>query len=354
MNSFSPDEATTRACLPWQVSQWKHLTGAFRNGKLPHALLLQGQSGVGKELFARGFAQRLLCTAPRSTQSPQSEQACGQCRNCHLFVADTHPDFFCLSPEEGSKSIRVEQVRELIAFAGKKAQLGGYRVVILKPADAMNVNSANALLKCLEEPGKDTVIMLLTDQPGRLLATVRSRCQSVVFPIPEALLSEPWLASKLGVNGQARASTLLELSGGRPLRALALEGSAWITERDRCFDVWRSYISRQTQLVAAADALSKLPLNDVIEWLYGWYVDLAKLQLYADFIEVDRRESDRNEADRSQGDKIDLLRPFARQFASAQIFSAHDRLLALRGIVLRGGNLNPQMAIEGLLLSLRP
>ena len=140
---------------PWQLQEWQQLSQQIAAKKLPHALMFAGAKGIGKRHLAEALAQLLLCL------SPIEGTPCGKCRGCMLNKAQNHPDLIVISPEEGAKGIKVDQVRALIEDLGKTAQQGGYKVVVLEPAEAMNANAANALLKSLEEPAASTLLILV-------------------------------------------------------------------------------------------------------------------------------------------------------------------------------------------------
>lgn len=229
-------ESQVRAPYPfhpylWQQSVWQRLAILADTSRLPHALLLSGHAGIGKQRLAQALAARLLCHAP----TPQG--ACGVCKSCHLLSCGTHPDLVWLAPETDAKTektakfIKVDQVRELVGFAEKSAQLGGYRVVIIEPAHLLNVQAANALLKTLEEPGRDTLIMLVSSQPLSLSATIRSRCQQITLVIPAEADALTWLSPQVRDADMARL--LLSISAGAPLAALALRDALWFGERER-------------------------------------------------------------------------------------------------------------------------
>ncbi|MDQ8036017.1 MAG: DNA polymerase III subunit delta' [Pedobacter sp.] len=215
----------------WQHTVWQRLVDLAESGQLPHALLISGHAGIGKERLASAFAARLLCQAP----SPQG--GCGSCKSCNLLNAGVHPDLMWLAPETDAKTektakfIKVDQVRELVGFAEKSAQLGGYRVVIITPAHLLNVQAANALLKTLEEPGSRTLILLVSSQPLSLPATIRSRCQQLALDIPAEKEALAWLQPQL--RDEATARLLLALSDGAPLAALQLRDALWFGERER-------------------------------------------------------------------------------------------------------------------------
>jgi len=176
---------------PWQRPLWQGLLDRLRDGRLPHALLLSGPAGMGKQEFASRFSRAILCDSPNEDGS-----ACGQCRGCQLMQAGSHPDYLLVAPEEEGKAIGIDAVRELARFQALKSQYGRQRVIQLQPADALNPNSANALLKTLEEPAGDTILLLTTDRPMALLPTIRSRCQKIIFrpmatPTEEILCRNP-------------------------------------------------------------------------------------------------------------------------------------------------------------------
>jgi DNA polymerase III delta' subunit len=157
------------------TKQWEHLIKRWRNDQLPHALLLSGSKEINKQTFALRFAKLVLCQ-----QGANSNEACDNCVTCHLFNAETHPDFHLIQPID-AKTIKIDQIRDLIAKLNQTAQQGGYKVIIVTPAEALPTAAANALLKTLEEPAAKTVFFLISDSPALLPATIRSRCQSIIF-----------------------------------------------------------------------------------------------------------------------------------------------------------------------------
>ncbi len=132
---------------PWQVDQFDQVSQLFQTARLPHALLIQGEPGLGKLVFAQALAQLILCQKNKAGAS--TSMACGQCKGCQLFQAGTHPDLLAVQLEEKAKQIKVNQIRRLVDFVSKTSQLEGMQVIIIEPAEAMNINAANALLKSL-------------------------------------------------------------------------------------------------------------------------------------------------------------------------------------------------------------
>jgi DNA polymerase-3 subunit delta' len=226
--------------LPWQANDARRLLSAKH---LPHALLIHGLAGTGKREFALALAASLLCADPRDGL------ACGQCQNCIWVGAATHPDFKQVRPEalaarEGvavaedevagvlsesgatakrkpSEELRIEQIRALETWYHQATHSGRWRVVVLYPAESLSVVSANALLKALEEPPPNTLFLLVSDAPDRLLPTVVSRCQKFALTLPDKAQSVQWLAQQ----GVEQPHDWLAAAGGAPLAALALAQS---------------------------------------------------------------------------------------------------------------------------------
>jgi DNA polymerase-3 subunit delta' len=195
----------------WHEAHWQRLQSRLARGALPHALLLCGPAGLGKRAFLQRFVRGLLCARPHEGE------ACGQCRACLLLAAGTHPDFLTVSygvRKDGvqRKEIVVDQIRELSARLAMASQFGGWQVVVIDPADAMNAAAANALLKTLEEPSAQTLLLLAADAPWRLPQTIRSRCQRIEFQLPSQAEAMAWLTAQ----GVAEPAAALEAAGGNP------------------------------------------------------------------------------------------------------------------------------------------
>lgn len=253
---------------PWQQSAWQRLQEQHTAKKLPHALMFAGQRGIGKRHLAQALGQFLLCLSPRSGL------ACGECRSCDLNRAETHPDIHVLEPEETGKAIKVDQVRALTDFVSKTSQQGGYKVAIIDPAEAMNVNASNALLKSLEEPSGDTVLLLVSHVPSAVMATIRSRCQLLSMAAPLRQQGLPWLENL--VSGAADASELLDFANGAPLDALAmLQGDALEQRAALLRDFEAVSLGQLSPLEAAKKWMAYAPL-EVLEWLLKWLHGLAR------------------------------------------------------------------------------
>lgn len=263
--------------LPWQDADWTRFADQF--ARLPHALLFTGAAGIGKDVFARHVAQALLCEHPRADQRP-----CGQCEACHWFAQDVHPDFRLLRPDHEEPAtdgkpaarklevIKIEAVRHTIDFAYLSSHRGGRRVVLIDPAESMNLNAANALLKVLEEPPADVVFLLVSDALQKLLPTLRSRCRIFPLTAPSQAQALAWLDA----HGEADAAVELAHAGGAPF---ALDEAAWRPLRRKLLTALAQ--PGMTAILDAAGALdsAKLPLAAPVGWMQRWLHDLLGLRL---------------------------------------------------------------------------
>jgi DNA polymerase-3 subunit delta' len=259
---------------PWQQDQWRNLTARRQAGRMPHALLFAGPEGMGKRHLAAALTQALLCEQPA-----EEGTACGHCRSCTLYRAGSHPDRLEVAPTEEGKEVGIGQVRELAAYQTLKPQFARHKIITLHPADRMSLSAANALLKTLEEPTEGTLLLLISDFPDRLLPTIRSRCQTLLFrPVLDGS-ADAWLRERAPENEPRQ---LLEVAGGAPLAALALaEGN--ILERRSLF---LGQLAKLLQGRADPLAVAELALEDgagqVVLWLQSWVADLIRLRSGAD------------------------------------------------------------------------
>jgi len=207
---------TAASDLPWLHEPIERLNNALAQGRLAHGYLLAGAAGLGKRRIADWFERRLLCRKPAGTNG------CGDCRSCHLLDSGTHPDAFLVSRQQDAKDIQVDQIRELSAKLQLSALLGSYRVGRIEPAEAMNRNAANALLKTLEEPPDNVILLLVADHAGRLPATILSRCQNLMIRPPKHVQARDWLSDQCSDHSNDALEIALKAAGGAPLEALRL------------------------------------------------------------------------------------------------------------------------------------
>lgn len=193
---------------PWLIPDWQALSQTAASGRLGHAWLLLGDPGLGKEQLAERLARLHLC------QQPDRGEPCGHCHSCQLFDKGNHPDLGQLSRE--GKTIGVEAIRDICNRLQGSAQLGRGKVVIISDAERMTESAANALLKTLEEPAGDSLLLLIASQVSRLLPTILSRCHKHVCQLPAEGETVRWLAEQ----GHQATLAQVRICQGAPLRVL--------------------------------------------------------------------------------------------------------------------------------------
>jgi DNA polymerase-3 subunit delta' len=199
---------------PWHQKAWQQIATMHQLNRLPHALLITGIDGLGKRQFADSVVQARLCTNPN-----QSFEACGQCQSCLLIKADTHPDYTLIEPEATGKSIKIEQIRTLKEEQILTPKISLFKAVLIDHAETMNTHAFNSLLKLLEEPQNNTVIVLVTAKPSRLPITITSRCQNITIQSPASDVAKDWLSNAIESNDEPYLLQLLDLCQGAPIKA---------------------------------------------------------------------------------------------------------------------------------------
>jgi len=268
---------------PWQQSQWQHVDQLLNTDRLPHAMLLLGNQGLGKADFSLAMAHAVLCNEPAA-----DHQACGHCKACHLLAANTHPDLHHIAPKPppNSKSknpvlsVRIADIRALCETLNQTSQFSGYRVAIIEQAELMTVSAANSLLKTLEEPGQNVLIVLSTSRSHRLPVTIRSRCQSLRFTIPDEKTALAWLQDKsqgLVNTNQVSIEQMkqaLKYTDGSPLAAL--EQIAQAEHQQILSEAMTANISGKNTLDYAAK-LAKFGKINTLEGMLSWVSDISRL-----------------------------------------------------------------------------
>lgn len=277
----------------WQTAVWRMLMQS--QAARGHALLLKGRKGVGKLAFARNLAKSLLCERPSA-----DAEACGSCPSCGWFEQGGHPDFRLLEPEaltaladeatteaggdtepepvsakgkkKPSKQIGVEQIRALSDLVHMSSHRNGYKIILIHPAEAMNLAAANALLKNLEEPPPQTLFILVTHRPQDLLPTIRSRCRQIAMPTPDLATAVSWLEQQ-GVKDPA---TSLAAAGYAPLAALEFGDVDYLAQH--------AAFIRQISTPGAfnpivlAEEMQKSDLPTAVNWMQKWCYDLMSFR----------------------------------------------------------------------------
>ncbi len=305
--------------------------------RLPHALLVTGRPGLGKGMLAKVFAQSLLCQAPLESGLP-----CQTCASCGWFAQGNHPDFRLVQPDslapeseeetrkekKKSNQIRIEQIRDLEGFLAVGTHRGGLRIILLNPAEAMNIVTQNALLKSLEEPPPATLFLLVSSHTQKLLPTVRSRCQTALVPLPERTAAMQWLKEQ----GVEHPESALAGAAGAPLAALeavALEGALKVflqKLQEPGFDP-----------LDLAQACSNLEPVVVVGWLQRWVYDLLQLKVAG--------------VTRYFPNFAGGLQAAAGQTSAGKLLELQRKLIQARGLAQHP--LNPRLYFESLFMDYR-
>ena len=338
---------------PWLQDTWTRLVELGE--RLPHALLFVGPPGLGKRALVEALAARLLCEAPTA-----DGHACGRCTACQWRLAGNHPDLHHLVPAadlvaEGAESegadpgakegktksaqILIEQVRDLQASLSVTGHHSSRRVIVLDPAEAMNVFTANALLKLLEAPPVGCVFLLLSSAPRRLLPTIRSRCVQQACPLPSEAMSLQWLAQALPECGEAERVELLTLAAGSPLAAVKLQAQGVREQRALVVDGVKKLLKQEMSATQLAESAWKdIPLLLLFDWFCDWSSLILRYQLTQD------------ENGLGLADMRKVVQYLAQKSAQDKVLNIQDWILAQRQKVLGKANLNRVLLLEALLV----
>jgi DNA polymerase-3 subunit delta' len=338
----SRDDAAPAPLPWWPLLPWQRASAAAllsRRDAFPHALLIVGPRGIGKHALALNLAQGLLCESP-----VVDGLACGRCAGCRYAEGGTHPDLLRLElstfdhetqERKATETIAIDRVRALIDFVQLSSHRQRAKVAVIAPAERMNANAANALLKTLEEPPAGTFLLLVAEAPGRLPATVVSRCRRLPGPQPTPDEARAWLAG----HGVPDGALALSLAGGAPLLALVHAEPSRLAERA----LWLEALSRPERLQVPALAARidgggkderRQRLAEAIEWLLLWTADLASVAAGG--------------AVRRNSDCAPALAALGARVAPGPLFGYHRRLTGQRALLAHP--LQPRLVAEALLV----
>jgi DNA polymerase-3 subunit delta' len=322
---------STKLC-PWLEPAWAQLEAAHESGRLGHAWLIAGPEGTGKINLALAFAARLL---QRGTSGIPTElgaaEAVRAMRERHA-PADHHPDLHWLFPEEEKRTIAVEQVREVIDDLTLTAHAGVAKVVVVEPADAMTTAAANALLKTLEEPAENTYLLLVCHRPGRLPATIRSRCQRLAVARPTAEALAAWL----GHPPPPVLARALLLSGGAPLPAAALSTDRESIQNNILCDSLTSILQDEIPVQAAVEHWGGADSGLALTWLMRRLHGEIRARLGAD-----------GSTSVTDPEAVTLHNALA-ELTVKTLFEQYDRAEQLLNQL--GSGINAELALQGLLV----
>lgn len=317
--------------FPWLEAAWLQLNNYIQQERIPQALLITGNAGMGKQQLAEYFARSVMCSSLLSNGC-----SCGKCQSCRLFDAETHPDYIFIQPEAAGKAIGISVIRQLVEKLSLKPQFEGFRVVIVNPADGLNNAAANAFLKCLEEPTERSCLILITDKPSKLAATIKSRCQKLLIPTADKFVIFEWL-EKQGVTEQN--DLFLSLSRNAPLLAKQFSDVSLLKLRTDCFDSWIKAGNSKINFVEVAERWHKLDRTKIdllMFWIISWVIDIVKLANKPGSIEI------------YNPDLVPDLQELAHRLDLKQVFKYYDFLLLNQKQL--DTQLNKQLMFEEILI----
>ncbi len=319
---------------PWQQSILENISKQWQQNTMPHALLLEGPKGIGKFDFTKALAAKLLCQADIGLRT--TGLACGICRRCHLLKT-FHPDLIILEPEEKSTVIKIDAVRTMIEKIQQTSTCGGHQVVIIHPAEAMNINCANALLKTLEEPPENVIFMLVSHQAAKLPATVLSRCQRLNFGTPSIDASILWLKEQ---SEKQDFEAVLRISEYAPLRALELLNLQFLNLRDELIQDLHNILQNEESPITKALNWQKQDSELFFLALFTILMDVWCLLLTVDQKFLVNQ------------DRVDEIKGLSRCFNKAQVDAHLREVQRARELMLGHHNPNAQLLIERLFLNM--
>jgi len=245
-------------CPPWYQGLVSQLKGLQQQQRLPHAILLSLPGECDESGFLWHLSMSLLCT------DSHDSQPCGECTSCHLMLANTYPDFklVALQYDDGkkklNKNIKIEQIRDLIHEVYLTRSYDNLKIAVIYPADKMSIAGANSLLKTLEEPAENALIIVATHKAGKIPVTIRSRCQQWTLRLPSSEQASQWLVER-GFESD-KIAQYLELADGDPLLALRLHEIEYVELVSNFKQQFSQYLKNQIDVVKLSQFLTA---NDI-------------------------------------------------------------------------------------------
>ncbi len=309
--------------FPWFANTWQQLSAIGKNKQI--SLLFTGPSGIGKKILAEQYAKFILC-------KQNFHHSCGQCRSCILFNAGNHPDFYCLQPEDKGHIIKIDQVRELTDHLSQTSVLGDYQVVIIFESERMNRAAANAFLKTLEEPRGKVCILLTSDQPSFLPATIRSRCMKINLALPKQALSLQWLSAECEL-----AENYLSFADNLPLKARAYAITDYRSKRNA---VLQSLVAIENKNLLPMEVASRHfnEAESCVEILFSLIQDLIRIKVAS-------------QAGLIHYDQLELLSKLSAKFSAKALFQFLDVLINSSRILKGQTKINSQLLMEEIFIS---
>jgi len=320
--------------LFWHKKTWKKFSSASARDHLPHAMLLTGAKGVGKKIFADKMIKSLLCLKP----DPTNRQPCGQCQGCRTYRSGANPDFMRIQLLEGKQQIGVDQIRELSHFLTFSRSFDAYRVILINPVEKMNQNAANSLLKSLEEPSDNTVIILIATHLSTIIPTIVSRSQLLSIPLPARGEAIGWI--KAQGSKVDNVEELLEMSAGSPLLALNIDEKSLADKGDFAKDILNIF-RENNSVTEIAKKWEKYDQSVLLDWQIIWVQSLLKSVAIASTNSGNQKTKNITRIQKH----LDI---FKESFPKSLLWQLYFQLLNRKQIVHT--SVNPLINLESMLL----
>jgi len=287
--------------------------------------------------FANTLAAALLCEAP----TPDG-LACGNCKQCKLLAAQTHSDLRVLEPEEGSATIKIDAIRNLVDFVGQTSLQGGLKVAILHPVEALTLNAANALLKTLEEPADKSIILLVSHSAGQLLPTIRSRCQRIDFGAPAPESARQWLVSQIQAQSgeltrDQDLNSLLDLASGAPIKAKEYASLNALQENMAMLDELAAVLKKDLLCSPVAERWSDDLFAVRLAWSIRWLEKIIQFKMAGLMTSLEGQHGEK------------MMAYLADRCSEHALFELHRESLSQYRLALGASNPNKQLVFESLL-----
>ena len=339
----SPYETLGSGICPWLQAPLRQFEAALRDGRLGHGWLLAGPQGIGKINLALAVARRLL----EGTRDPARLLDAAEATRAMLGrhePADHHPDLHWLFPEQKRHTLTVEQIRGATRALSLTSLTSQAKVLVLEPADAMTAAASNALLKTLEEPSADTYLLLVSHQPGRLPATIRSRCQSLPVRCPPVAEAAAWLNGPGKEQEAVDWTSLLAASQGRPFHAIRFHRGGFFKNYSELEDKLCKISTARIDPQMVADEWLASDIEATLSWLSAQLQATIRARLAAEF----QRSGSDSGSDSGTNGLTGAWRSLQTRFLFQQLGNTELLLGQL------GGGINVELAVRALLCGFQP
>jgi len=317
--------------LPWFEEQWRQFLSLQKQNRMPHAILLSSAGGLGLAQLADKLAKFLLCDSPE-----ENGNACNHCKSCGLLAAKTHPDYHKLEVLEDKSILSVDQIRELVAQCVERPHQGGYRIAVIEPGEKINASSANALLKTLEEPGSDTLIVLLADNNLQFPATILSRCQVFTLRPPDEDTAVDWMEQQGTDSDTDTIKLALRMCNGAPLSAIEQLNKGQLNIRASFLNDLHKVAEQKIDPEKFVASIDKTLVPELLKWLYSLTLDAHKLSKQI------------QPSDLTNFDQLQLLQHM-QKIPLERLNSWIDKIVEARRLLASTSNITPQLILEDLI-----